>query len=53
MVCMLSTCFASLEKGHKSLLALKSIVNILRAQLGLTPISSDQSISAEWEEKEE
>ena len=32
-------CFASLEKGNKSLLALKSTVNTLRAQLGLTPVS--------------
>ena len=32
-------CFTSLEKGHKSLLALKSTVNTLRAQLGLSPVS--------------
>ena len=32
-------CFALLEKGHKTLLALKSTVNTLRAQLGLTPVS--------------
>ena len=35
------------RRDTKSLLALKSIVNTLRAQVGLTPISSDQSKTAD------